>query len=103
MSKHATDVHVAAGIVLHEIAGDEYNIGRPGRGLPRIGKRGLERGECCDPAQGFRLAPVKVRVGELNDAQNTHDFDITSRILSVTSAMPVGFLGSRWPDGAFKA
>jgi len=44
LSKQATDVLVARRIVLHEIARDEHNIGRPHRGTLRIGKRGLERG-----------------------------------------------------------
>jgi hypothetical protein len=74
---------VSARVVLHEIAGDEYNIRRPCRRLLRVGKRSLERGQRCDPAQCFRLAPVEVRVGELYEAQNAHDFDIASRILLV--------------------
>jgi hypothetical protein len=46
-----------------------------------VGKRGLERGQCGDPAQCFRLAAIEVRVGELDEAQNAHDFDIANRIL----------------------
>ena len=79
MSKHPADVHIAARIVLHEIAGDENNFRGPCRGLLRIGKRSLERGQCCDSAQGFRLAPIQVRVGELDEAQNAHGFDIAGR------------------------
>jgi hypothetical protein len=74
-------VCISARVVLHEIARDEYNFRRPGRGLLGVGKRGLERGQCCDTAQCFRLAPIEVRIGELDEAQNAHDFDIASRIL----------------------
>jgi hypothetical protein len=74
-------VRISAWVVLHEIAGDEYNIRRPCRRLLGVGKRGLERGQRCDAAQCFRLAPIEVRIGELDEAQNAHDFDIASRIL----------------------
>ena len=73
MSKHAADVLVPGRVILNEIAGDEDNIRWPRRRALRVGKRGLERGQCCYPAQGFRFAPVQVRIGELNEAQTSHD------------------------------
>ena len=39
----------------------------------RVRKRGLERGQRCDAAQGLRLAAVEVRIGELNESQYAHD------------------------------
>lgn len=85
------NVRVSARVVLHEIAREEYNIRRPRGGLLRIDKRGLERGKCCNPAQSFRLARVEVRVGELDEAQNAHDFDIAAGSFS-DCRMPEGFL-----------
>jgi hypothetical protein len=79
--EHATNMCISAWVVLHQIARDEYNFRRPRRGLLRVGKRGLERGQRCYTAQCFRLAPIEVRIGELDEAQNAHDLDIACRIL----------------------
>ena len=61
------EMRVAGRVVLHEVAGNQYGIGRP-RVRLRMGKRRRERGQCSYPTQGFRLAPVKVRVGKLNQS-----------------------------------
>src|ERR1700740_3658327 len=69
-------MRIAGWIVLHEIACEQYNIGRPDGRTLSVGKRSLERGQGCDPTQCFRLAAIEMRTGELYAAQAAHDFDI---------------------------
>jgi len=63
--KHTTDVCISARIVLHEIAGDEYNIGRPCRRLLRVASAALSAGNVAIRAM-FPSRSIKVRIGELD-------------------------------------
>ncbi len=71
ISKQASEIGVPGRIVLDDIAGDQHRIHRP---VTHSGarKRALERGQRLHAAQGLCRAPVQVRVGELEKAQDAH-------------------------------
>ena len=87
--EHAAEVFVAARVVLHEIARDQDGVGN-GDVTRGVGERALERLERIHAAQRFRRVAEQMRVGELDDSDCAHSFELykqaeIGRVMRVTT------------------
>ena len=73
--EEAAEVFVAAGVVLHEVAGDEDGIA-DGEMARRVGERALERFEGIHPTQRSGDVAKQMGVRELDDSDCTHSFEL---------------------------
>ena len=64
-------MRVAGGIVLDDVAGDEYGVDWPVARL-RVSEGVSERRRRLYPAQGFGFAAVQMRIGKLYETQQAH-------------------------------